>query len=108
MYAVPRGTLKTVAVSAKDDETRTASACSCILSPRTEEAAIVADLSDSLSDDPNWDYASPRMRVVILSSLCKMERVRKKEVASFVCSYPMVPIGEKLLNVEPGKVARSS
>ena len=42
MYAVPRGTLKIVADSAKDDKTRTALACSCILSPGVVAGAIVS------------------------------------------------------------------
>jgi len=84
MYAVPRGTLKIVAVSAKDDETRTAWACSCILSPRAEGWAVVAGLSGSFCHDLTMTYASPRVPVVILINRCRTEQVRKNEVASFV------------------------
>ena len=52
--------------------------------------------------------AGPGTRVVE-PCICGWSSVRgKKEVATIVWSYPMVPIVEKLLNVEPGKCGRSS
>ena len=47
-----------------------------------------------------------RIYVVLLGCSCQTERVGKKEVAIIVWSYPMVPIGEKLLNVEPRQFRR--
>jgi len=98
MYAVPRGTLKAVPVSAKDDETR----------PNRlvlVDCASPSCLGDS-SEFPPILLLNGSLNLYGRGCCCQTERVGKKEVAIIVWSYPMVPIGEKLLNVEPRQFRR--